>query len=112
VSLNLTTINLQKGVDMAANVQIITPSPKTHYPIIDPVCKFNSVYIHFCFGVNSGGDSTVSWGFDKKKLGSASIYHDQLMEFSFKFPPGQYVFWVECNVGGSVTRKTASFFVG
>ena len=95
-----------------ANVQIITPRSGYSYPIIDPACKLKSAYIHFCFGVKSGGDSTTSWGVDKKKLGTASIYHDQLMEFSYKFPPGKYVFWVECNAGGAVARKTVTFTVG
>ncbi len=95
-------------------ISIITPRSGGTYPIINPRCRLQSAYIHFSFGVNSGGDATVSWGIARKtkqKLGSTKIYHDMIMQFTYKLAPGTYVFWVECKKGGVTSRKAVKFKV-
>lgn len=82
-------------------VNIVYPINGASYPITDPAPGvLNSAYFTTSFSVTCKGDHKVQWGFDSSPaVGSSTFYDQTSVQFVYKLPGGDHVFWVKSDCG-------------
>ena len=78
-------------------VNIVYPIKGEIYPKIDPYCPVGSSYQQLASFSVTCENGEVKWGMDGDTLGSATFYGQISVQFVWKLPPGQHVFWVDAG---------------